>query len=1156
MVTVMVADSSGNPVGGLTPGGTATTGTVAPFTESDEPGTYTAPYAAPTVEEDGSDSITVTVGDITGETTVDLTPEPPMMVSVIVVTGEVNKADGTGTVPGVDVAVTVNDHPPISTTADEDGSYSVTIVDPGGDAGSTGDIVTVVVSDEDGAVVGTEETVLTNEDLGDGDSTIVEIDVDTNIVSTTSALVVTGTVYHEGGSLPVGSGMNVSVMNNANGMEVTGTTDADGMYSVTFFNPNANVAATGDTLALSVMADGAEIGSAEHTLSSDQIDAGQAIVDVNTNMKASTPTLVVTGIVYLLDSEVPAGPGLTVMVSNPDSGMDAGGVTDANGMYNITLFSTAAPVAETGDMLTVSVMADGEDVGSASHALTEAQIGAQQAMVDVNTSIPAESSVFNITGIVYLEDGMSPAPAGLTVTVMNANQPGVEADTVTMEGGTYSVTMVSAMMAVAATHDELVLDVTVMADDTVVGTTSHTLTTGEVINRRIGSINILTTLTADPSNVMVVDGSVSNPDGTPAREGVEVRITLGSNPTRMLQTNAVSGYVSTYFDTAMPVVSVGDTLTVAVLDRETGSAANESMMIASYHVIAQRATFDIALVADAIAPVPVPVSSQKFVQKTEIVEFDGSGSTDNVGIDTYMWAFGDGNTADTMNASNQYANSGKYLVTLTVTDLAGNEASMSIDVFVDTVRLGGLALNTRHARDIVDKILKLAIARTDLGMSVGPDALLEMMRTDPAMQNAVLDAVSAFLPPGIIPKQLLDAEIPVIFNDYENIDLENFGNALTARPGSGPGILETPYGDFNRVITGNKLSLYLAAPRGDVGSVTFRFDGPGFDPLSQVGTQDSREVLAGMTMPHTFQLEEEQAILLLPSWPRLNEGAGAFSSVTLRYAAADLPPEFANLISRARQVPVDPASYVSAPLSPMNINGEIVWSGEVGIEPGKIYYYFYQVELNTPVSILGPDGGPSMLTSYAVVDPRNHQLEDRGILDAFFSMGVQDAIAPFLNPVIDAVTTGRDVSSVNFEELLTGENLGGLLGALTGASYPIFMDIMTSMYPQTVSVFTTPMSTESQSVWYTNIDLSNVADGMHTVDANAFDSNGVQIDNRPVYGKTFVLDRSAPGLDTSVDNGQNSAMYMRDDGSANRHRVDNTRPEPDGVASTKRRQRR
>ena len=59
-------------------------------------------------------------------------------------------------------------------------------------------------------------------------------------------------------------------------------------------------------------------------------------------------------------------------------------------------------------------------------------------------------------------------------------------------------------------------------------------------------------------------------------------------------------------------------------------------------------------------------------------------------------------------------------------------------------------------------------------------------------------------------------------------------------------------------------------------------------------------------MPHTFQLEEEQAILLLPSWPGLGDGTGAFASVTLRYAAGDLPPEYANLLSRARQVPVIP----------------------------------------------------------------------------------------------------------------------------------------------------------------------------------------------------------------------------------------------------------
>ncbi len=1137
MISAMVTDASGNPVGGLTPEGTAANGTVGAFTETAAPGTYTAAYTAPTVEEDGTDSITVTAGDASGEATINLTPEPPMMVSVLVVTGEVNKADGTGTVPGVDVEVTVNDHPPVSTPTDESGSYSVTIVNPGGDAAGTGDIVTVVVSDGDGNQVGREEKVLTNQDLGEADSAVVMVDVDTSLVSTTSALVVTGTVFHEGGMLPVAPGIGVTATNNANGMSVGGPTADNGTYSVTFLNHDGDVAGTGDMITVSVSADGAEIGSADHTLTSDEVDAGQAMVDVNTNMVASTTTLVVTGTVYLLDSEVPAGAGLTVMVTNDDNGMTGMGVTDANGAYNVTLLSTEASVAETGDTISVAVSADGEDVGSAGRALTEEEIGNQHAVVDVDTSIPAESSVFNVSGAVLLEDGMSPAPDGLTVTITNRNQPEVSATTVTMDGGTYSVTMLSAAMAVAATHDVLVLDVTVMADDTIVGTTSHTLSTDEVLSRHIGGIDIQTTLTADPSNQIVVLGSITNPDGTPAREGVEVRIMLGDNPVRVVMTGAGGAYTSTFFDTSMPVVSVHDTLTIVAIDRQTGGAANESIQIASYHVLAGQVTFDIALIADVIDPVAVAkrAQKQKFVQKTETILFDGSESSDYITegvpgvIDSYLWEFGDGNSAHTMNTSHAYANSGKYVVTLTVTDIAGNTGQDTLEIFVDTVRLGGMSLNTRHARDVIDKIITLAIARTDVGQTIGAEALLRQMRSDPATQYAVMKAINSILPPGMLPGQLLDAELPLIFEDYENIDLENFGNALTARPGSGPGILDSRYGDFMRVITGNKLDLYLATPRGDVGSVTFRFDGPGFDPLSEIGTQDAKEAVAGMTMAHTFQLEEEQAALLLPSWPGLGE-SGIFSSVTLRYASDALPPEYANLLSRARQVPVDPAAYASAPLSPTMINGEAVWSAEVGIEPGKIYYYYYELTLNTPVPLVTGGGGETMLSSYAIPDPRNLQLEDRGIVDALFTMQVQEAIAPFLNPIIAAIMAGQDVSTVNLEEILTGENVGGLLGALTGAAFPIYMDIMTSMNPQMLSVFTVPMSTADQSVWYTTIDLSDIPDGVHTVDANAFDSNGVQFDNRPVYGKSFVLDRAAPGIDISVDNGQNSAMYTRDDG--------------------------
>ena len=1085
----------------------------------------------PTETKRGSEEIVLTNEDL-GEgdssvVNVDVTTDIGALTSALVVTGSVFREASEIAIDDVfDISVTnTTNGMQLSGMTDGDGMYSLTLFDVSAPVAETGDVLTVTAS-RDGEQVGAVTYTLTSEEVDAGRAVI---NIPTGIKASSSALVVAGSVYHEDGTIEMGSGLSVTVSSPGRALESTATTDANGMYDVTFFSSSTPAAETGDMLAVTVMQDGVQIGAADYALTSADVDAQRATVDVSTVTKASTSTLVVTGSVFFVESEIPVGSNLPVTVMNPDSMVEATGMTDADGMFNITLFSPAAPVAETGDTINVTVMHGDQIAGSVTVTLTADEIDSQRAMADVQTSIKAESAVFNVTGIVYLEDGISPAPPGLTVNVTNVNQ-GLAEDGWTTDDGSYSVTLFSASMAVARSADELTLDVTVMANTAVVGTTSYILTTDEVVARRIGDVDITTSLTADPSNVMVVTGVVSNPDGTPAAAGVEVRLTLGSNPTRELQTSAGGGYMTTFFEPQMPIVSVGDSLAIAVVDRESGAAAIESMQLASHHVLARRITYDITLIADQIDPVPVAASSRKFIDPNEPVDFDGSMSTDNVGIDTYMWDLGDGNTADTMNVTHRYTNPGKYVATLIVVDLAGNEAMASVDVFVGTVRLGGMSLNTRHARDVMEKIIRLAIARTDVGQSVGAEALLEMMRNDPAMQAAVMNAVSTILPPGILPKQLLDAELPLVFGDYENIDLENFGNAITARPGSGPGILDSKDAGFMRVVTGNKLSLYLAAPREDVGSVTFRFDGPGYDPLSPVGTQDASELQAGMPMPHTFQLEEEQAILLLPSWPGLGDGSGAFASVTLRYAAGDLPPEFANLLSRARQVPVDPAAYASVPLSPMNIDGKIVWSGDAGIEPGKIYYYFYEVELNTPVPLNVGDGATAMLSRYAVPDPRNHQLEDRGIIDALFTMEVQAAIAPFLNPLVNAIIAGQDVSTVNLEDILTGENLGMLLGALTGASYPIFMDIMTSMNPQMVSVFTVPMSTETQSVWHTTIDLSNVADGMHTIDANAFDSEGVQIDNRPVYGKSFMLDRAAPAIDISVEDGRNSAMYMRDDG--------------------------
>jgi len=63
-------------------------------------------------------------------------------------------------------------------------------------------------------------------------------------------------------------------------------------------------------------------------------------------------------------------------------------------------------------------------------------------------------------------------------------------------------------------------------------------------------------------------------------------------------------------------------------------------------------------------------------------QFSGWSCTDNVGIVSYYWDFGDGAESDEMNATHAYAETGKYFARLFVADEAGNEAFGSILVEV------------------------------------------------------------------------------------------------------------------------------------------------------------------------------------------------------------------------------------------------------------------------------------------------------------------------------------------------------------------------------------------------------------------------------------------------------------------------------------------
>ncbi|MET7030280.1 PKD domain-containing protein [Sediminicola luteus] len=73
------------------------------------------------------------------------------------------------------------------------------------------------------------------------------------------------------------------------------------------------------------------------------------------------------------------------------------------------------------------------------------------------------------------------------------------------------------------------------------------------------------------------------------------------------------------------------------------------------------------------------------------VNFIGSNSTDNTGIESYNWDFGDGtSTSSQSNPSHVYFNTGTYIATLTVTDGDGFQDTASVTINVNSASQNGI----------------------------------------------------------------------------------------------------------------------------------------------------------------------------------------------------------------------------------------------------------------------------------------------------------------------------------------------------------------------------------------------------------------------------------------------------------------------------------
>ena len=83
-----------------------------------------------------------------------------------------------------------------------------------------------------------------------------------------------------------------------------------------------------------------------------------------------------------------------------------------------------------------------------------------------------------------------------------------------------------------------------------------------------------------------------------------------------------------------------------------------------------------------VIPPTAKIKCEKFTHVGESVRFDGGDSSDNAGIISYEWKFGDGDTGTGRICMHTYSTVGMYTVTLSVKDKGGNSATATTTIFV------------------------------------------------------------------------------------------------------------------------------------------------------------------------------------------------------------------------------------------------------------------------------------------------------------------------------------------------------------------------------------------------------------------------------------------------------------------------------------------
>ena len=430
-------------------------------------------------------------------------------------------------------------------------------------------------------------------------------------------------------------------------------------------------------------------------------------------------------------------------------------------------------------------------------------------------------------------------------------------------------------------------------------------------------------------------------------------------------------------------------------------------------------------------------------------------------------------------------------------------------------RLGGLSLNSASGRQFIEGFInQLAPA----GLTIEAEIVVD----------AILDAVPrGYLPKKQIRQILLSKRLTAFPKEADYLDAENFGNAIT------PNFADFLYTDFGtapnqKYLTSDGLHVYTRVPA-KVAGVEFGLS----DGTTKAGTPVTMEELGADTIPYTFRLEETLAATNLPAWPDLN--AQLFSSVTLRYSNAGLM-----------------ADYIAVDMQPVSGENGVVWETTFGIPRGSTYYYF-EVVLAEPLNFTALDRDaiaaldPTTVTladvfdpanlhkiridGWAMPDPRNLQLADRGIVNQLFTDNLITEFSQILTSpqVLNVVATALAGQQVNIKEILnvaTPKQLNKIRRILLRNANALTTQFENEFDPMLASVFTVPrVDLETHSLWTAHLDIP--VDGNYQLKVDVLHEDGTILDR---IQENITVDTSAPEADIGISpSDANATGYWNDD---------------------------